>query len=673
LTLELRSQNEGLAADFSENWSVSEADVSLGLTSTVTGDLESIAFELSTKGTGRVSSSRMARETHREDGALKVAGRFFREKNGGTLDLAEAKLSLAGIGRVKLSGTISSLLAEEPPEFDLSVDFPSLETRSLLGSLPASLFAEAIDAATMEEVEGDVDVGLQVTGNLTTPRVDGSLELSGASYPMASLDSLQLSFGATFDAQRRSLTLRVNLSAQMKEVLVGPFYADFEGGPATATATAEISLGQDDRLESLVVHTLVLETPFTGPVALSGGISRAADSEAFLLDAQLQATAIPGNQAFSVFVREPYAPALSFLEESELSGPGTLELNATGPLLDPLYHGTLSVGPADLTLKDFRLSGLHLTLPFAIGAPRDPTLTTDLGGKGILQASRVETQLTTVDRLHLPFRFTGESYVLDEPSVLGLLGGVLEITKLVVFPLDGSGDSLHATLRGQNLSVLQATRALGWPEIGGKLSFHFDPLILRQNRLESHGKATLKAFEGTIAVSDVTVDDIAEPYANMNFREGRIDQIRLLQLGNTFNFGLMSGVLDGTIKNLGFTGGDLTSFKLDVETRRVRSVPQFLNRQAIQSIQRIVAGPFGTMEESFFSKFGYSQFGFTCGLDNGIFQLQGKYHEGDTEYLMRGSWNQIPHINIINDRPGKKYDWYTIISSLRRIYQGETP
>lgn len=672
LTLELSSRSEGIYADFSESWGLREADVSLCLRSTITGDLESVAFDLSTTGSGRISSSERVREAGREDASLRLAGRFFRERDSGTLDLARAEFSVAGIDRMRLSGTIASLLGEEPPQLGLSLELPSMETRSLLGSLPVSLFAGAIGPDTLEEIEGSVRAKLQLTGNLATPRVDGSFELTGASYPMASFERCVLSFNSTLDTHRRHLALGVEVSAQMREALVGPFYADFDGRSATVQASTEISLGDDHRLESVSVHSCVLHTPFTGPVTLSGDILRARDSMAFLIDAKLEAEAIPGNLAFPIFLRDPYAPAIPILEGSRLEGTGALEVRATGALLDPLYQGALSVGPAELQMENLRLSGLELALPFVLGPLKDRSGAADFQRKGFLRVSKVDSQLTVLERLQLAFRFTGESYILEAPTELRLLGGALEIAKLIVFPLDGTGDSLRATLRGKNLSVIQAARALQWPEIDGKLQFDLDPLILRKGRLESHGTTTLEAFGGKVTVSDVTLDHIEEPYANMSFREGRIDQVRLLPLGNTFNFGLMSGVLDGTIKNLGFTGGELTSFDLRVGTVPTRGVPQHLNRQAIESIQSVIAGP-STLKESLFSKFSYSEFGFTCGLENGVFRLQGQYDDNGTEYVMRGNWNQIPHINIINARPGKKYDWYTIVSSLHRIYESETP
>ena len=157
---------------------------------------------------------------------------------GGTLDLEESKLSLDVVGQMALSGVISALLGKEAPQLDLSLDLPSLDTRSLLGPLPLSLFAVALEPATVEEITGTLQAKLQVKGNYAKPEVNGSFELTGATYPVASIDRLSLSFATTLDTERRRLALEVSTSAQMKEVLVGPFYADFAGKPATVDATA---------------------------------------------------------------------------------------------------------------------------------------------------------------------------------------------------------------------------------------------------------------------------------------------------------------------------------------------------------------------------------------------------------------------------------------------------
>ena len=131
----------------------------------------------------------------------------------------------------------------------------------------------------------------------------------------------------------------------------------------------------------------------------------------------------------------------------------------------------------------------------------------------------------------------------------------------------------------------------------------------------------------------------------------------------------MSGVLQGEVRDLAFTGGELTSFEIEVETVPVAGVPQYLNRQAIESIRHVLSGPLGTLEETFFSKFHYSEFGFWCKLQNGVFRLKGKYKEDGKEYLMHASWYQFPKVSIINANPDKDYSWATIVSRLRAIYE----
>jgi hypothetical protein len=113
----------------------------------------------------------------------------------------------------------------------------------------------------------------------------------------------------------------------------------------------------------------------------------------------------------------------------------------------------------------------------------------------------------------------------------------------------------------------------------------------------------------------------------------------------------------------------VVGFTAEFETVRRRGVEQYINKAAIESIQRIVAGPFGVLEEMFFSKFRFEGFGFRCQLENGRFRLRGLYNFGGTEHIMYSRWYQFPRVEIINTRPGIDYDWSQIFDNLKSIYR----
>jgi len=180
----------------------------------------------------------------------------------------------------------------------------------------------------------------------------------------------------------------------------------------------------------------------------------------------------------------------------------------------------------------------------------------------------------------------------------------------------------------------------------------------------------LEAFGGALTFADLILENLGKPYSDLHLGRGQVEGVRLMDMGRTFRFGVMSGVLRGTIRDLQVTGGDITAFEGEMETVRTPGVPQYLNKKAIESLRRILSGPFGAIEESLFSRFHFDRFGFSCQLHDGIFRLRGKYEKGGVEYLMYSHWYQFPRIDIVNGRPDMPYDWRSIVANLKAIYAG---
>ena len=185
------------------------------------------------------------------------------------------------------------------------------------------------------------------------------------------------------------------------------------------------------------------------------------------------------------------------------------------------------------------------------------------------------------------------------------------------------------------------------------------------------GLLVVAAFGGSLVFRDLSIDDVLEPYGSLRLGEGRVEGMRLRDLGETLRFGLLSGVLRAGIRDLELTSGVVTGFRLEAETVETDGVPQFIDRHAIESLRTVLTGPLGAVEETFFSRFEFDRFGIDCRLEDGVFFLSGKHREDGIDYLMSGRWYQFPRVSIVNARPDEPYDWSSIVENLRAIYRGE--
>jgi hypothetical protein len=489
----------------------------------------------------------------------------------------------------------------------------------------------------------------------------GSLELERGAGGFDGLDG-SIVIDAGFDAPSRKLAFEVDASASLKELLAGSFYADLGGGAIAIGGAGSVSWDSEWGLDTISIGSLELTSPVTGPIAGSASILRTSDRSERIIDASVRASAIPAGDAFRVFVIEPFFAPGSTLAGAKLDGGAALDVRIDGTLAHPGVWGRLSLARAGFDMEGLRVLGLEVDLPFELGTRS--TARQD----GSLHAREVVAGRESLGSLSFSLSLAGGIYSV-EPADLRLYGGALSLSEVVIAPFGDRGLRASANLNARGLDVLRITRAHDLPAIAGDLSFDLEPILVEGNRVESHGTVTLRAFGGDAEFTDLTIDNVTRPYFDLLLREGSVHRIRLLDVGETFHFGIMSGVLEGSVKRLGFTGGELSSFEADLETVPAAGVSQYLNRGAIDSIRRVFAGPIGALEERFFSRFRYADFGFWCRLEDGVFRLRGKYRESDAEYIMRGRWYQFPRINIINGRPGRPYDWKTIVTNLRKIYR----
>ncbi len=497
----------------------------------------------------------------------------------------------------------------------------------------------------------------------------GGLELARGFTGLTGLEA-SLALDGGFNIEGRKLALEAELTAAAKEILAGSLYANLESRPVTIRAAGSVVWDRSWRVEAASIGKLTASTPISGPFSASGQVLRSAEdgaSAALSIDATFKAAEIPAAEAFRVFVAEPLASSAPFLEEARLGGQAALDLRCEGALANPVFWGRLALSGSSLFTKHVTIHGLELDLPFELGERGPGSSSTQ---EGFIHAREILVGAASLEEINLPVRILKGAYVL-EPSRFRLHGGVLDLEDLEISPWGPRGPSARAVIRARGLEILDIARSHGLPSFPGRLDIDFEPLLLEGSRVESNGTIALKAFGGEMTFVDLTLENIARPYSDLRLREGIVHRVRLGEVGKTFHFGVMSGVLEGTVRNLGFTGGELTSFEVDVQTVPARGVPQYLNRGAIESIRRVFTGPLGTLEESLFSKFRYADFGFWARLEDGVFRLRGKHREGEAEYLMRGRWYQFPRVSIINGRPDQPYDWKSIVWNLRKIYESE--
>lgn len=529
----------------------------------------------------------------------------------------------------------------------------------------------AVNDATFDAAIDGTDLAWSasgVSGALRASAVTSGVELTSEDLWLGATGiGVRVSLATRFDTAGGEFPFELATDLELEEFLLDHLHASLAGEKselrARGTWSSAAPLGS---LDAIHFDDVELRTPLSGQARGGGRLERSPGTRSPRLDLDLRITGVPTARAFATFVRGPLEASSPLAKTLRLDGDSILDLEIKGPLDSLRATGRWHLSGGRFVAGAFELLGIDLDWPISAGTAAAPHPAPP-ASNGSLRVRRLVTSGLDLHNLLLVFRDRGDEYTLAEPIALPLFGGVFRLRGLVV-ALEPEGPRVEVRGSIDDLNLRSLTRTYDGIPLEGRLSATFQPARYARGRMEWKGSIDVEALGGRFRFTDLDIDDLFQPYASFDLRRGVLEDVRLRELGSTFNFGLMSGVLRGTIEDLEIVAGELTGFRLDLETVPVRGVPQFVDRRAVKSIRRVLEGPFGDIEESLFSRFGYSRFGFTAELDDGTFRLRGKYVEEGHEYIMLASWYQFPRISIINAHPGEAYDWAVIISHLRDVY-----
>ena len=506
------------------------------------------------------------------------------------------------------------------------------------------------------KAHGNVGVNVQVS--------DAALTAEEGWIEAVEVD-IDLALETEFDGERDSQPFALAVELGFAEALVGDVFVESPEETTRLNAKGTWTSNQERRLTRVRADALTLAGPYNGTTIGSAELRVGLPGSAPWFQCDTRTLGMPTRRLFSTLVTEPLQESLPWLEDAALDGDLALTLLAEGYPTTPSVSARAELTNGSFRRGDLSLEGIEAQIPFAfhqaVGPPGEPQ-------DGRLRVARVSGGGVELVDLHVPFQKWGDNYALTAPVEATLFGGHARIQRLDWIH-DSDGDpTWRGEISATDLDLEQVTRTLGWTVVPGRVSFGSRPVHVRGGRVEWNGTLRIDAFGGNFTVQDFAAEDLFRPYFSLKLGSGTLRNVHMHDLGKTFNFGVMSGVLNGQIDDVAFTAGELTGFRFDVAAVPTRGVKQFIDRRGVQNLQRTLEGKPADIQAGFFSKFSFDDFGFTAHLDDDDFRLNGKYKEGDVEYIMRARWYRNPQISIINGNPGRAYDWQWIVKNLHEVY-----
>ncbi|WP_222564976.1 YdbH domain-containing protein [Novilysobacter antarcticus] len=514
-----------------------------------------------------------------------------------------------------------------------------------------ALLAQAWPAAVIAAGEGDARLVVRAVDDQPL-RISGPVVLRGAGLDTedGSIAAADLDTSIDVDARLgESDLIRVEGRLDGGELLWGTTYLALEQRRIDLRVGAEHHEGEGWKLPELYWND-------PGILTVEGSAGLDADNDV---------------DAMELHVR---APDLGPLRDGYLSGwlgmAGLGEMTFAGAA-----NGSLRMRGGQLADADLRLSGVDLKdaddrFSFA-GLEGDVALSSSGPIDSALQWRGGTLHGMALGPARLPFRSEAGNVRLREAVAATLLGGNVLLNHLLLRPpLDADGAALRFGVALEDLDVAQLSKALDWPAFTGTLSGSIPDARYQAEQLILDGGLEMQLFGGRVGVSALSME---RPFGVLPTLSADIqfDDIDLTALTGAFDFGSISGKLDGSIADLRLVGWEAVAFDARLVTDRHRGVRQRISQRAVQDLTSVGNASFVNSLQSqligFFDDFGYSRLGIGCKLVNEVCTMEGLAPAGEGFVLVEGAG--VPRLTVLGFN--RRVDWPTLVERLAAVGKGE--
>lgn len=485
------------------------------------------------------------------------------------------------------------------------------------------------------------DKGLQSSGQFT-------LSKAGFDTPSGTLAGQDVDASGRFNLDTTAGPAQIDLDATLRggELLLGSIYAKLPSTP--------VQLGLHARAQGGAIAFNRLRINDVNALQLNGAL-------AFDAQGNLSSLRLNRFQASFPAAYDRYGKAwLGTLGLSNMKIAG--ELSGNVDLRGDGLH-SFAFSTKDLSLADAngRLVADHLAGGIDWSLRGDRPATT-------LGWQRLQFYSVPNGAAQLSLRSQDGTLSLQQPVQVPVLKGQLRIGELNWRPAAEKGQRLSTSLALTNVDMSAFSRAMGWPPFPGTLAGAIPSLRWVDNRFELDGGLSASLFGGFVNMTQLSVQN---PFGNSPALTGDItlNQLDLHAITSVFDFGSMTGRLDGSINGLRLVNWSPVAF----DAHLLAGSGGRISQRAVNNLTSVggggvAAGLQGAVLK-LFKTFGYKRIGLNCVLRGTVCTMSGLEPTDHGYTILEGSG--LPRLQIIGHET--RVDWPTLVKRLHDAINGAAP
>ena len=254
---------------------------------------------------------------------------------------------------------------------------------------------------------------------------------------------------------------------------------------------------------------------------------------------------------------------------------------------------------------------------------------------------------------------------LQSPLDMPVLHGQVMVNTLDWHPVTTSGQHLNLSMSLNSLDLAALNEAVGWTPIVGSVSGALSSTRRIGDSYPLDGELTVNAFGGSATASHLSVQRLLgdTPLVNGDLT---LHQLDLTALTTAFDFGAISGHLNGAIGGLQLAGGNPVAFKATLLADGGGKISQrAANNLSAISGASATGGLQGAMLHLLKST-GYKRIGLNATLQDGVAHLSGLQSDADGYTIVEGSG--LPYLHLVG--PQTQVEWPVLQHRLKAATQG---
>jgi hypothetical protein len=447
------------------------------------------------------------------------------------------------------------------------------------------------------------------------------------------------------------------------ELLWGKYYNNFSGERIKFLSQGSFFLNSPRSLE----FQGSLDLFGTGEYTLSGLIQK---DETLL---SLKAQRVSHNKMLSIF-KDYLSQNFPSFSNVQFEGNSQLDMRTIRKGEKVFLEGVLEMKNASLRIPNMSLSinQLNLMLPFDLFYPSSSEHLQENGRReiGYLRIRTLEKEKIRLEGLSVPLILSRNNLTIPEDVTISLFGGRLSILNFKGEEILSSTRRFDFGLKIQGMDLNSLSQNLKGMSLSGLLEADFPEVRYQESKWSFQGEAVAKIFGGKVEATNVSARDLFSRSRKIGV-DIIFKSIDLEKVTENIKIGKMTGIIQGSLKNLEIEYGQPSRFILDIDSVKTPKIQQKISVDAVENISIIgtgsagIAGILKTGIRSFFKEYPYSRIGIQCTLENDKFSVRGKIHSGGTEYLVRRAF--LRGIDIVNQNPDNVISFKDMQERISRI------